>query len=120
MDNQMPILQLEKISKKFGSLEILKDVDLAIHPGESVSIVGPSGAGKSTLLHVAGLMEKPSGGAVIIQGQSHENMAESETAKKRLDTIGFLFQFHFLLPDFDVLENVLIPCRLAEIQLTVV
>ncbi|MCB4755670.1 MAG: ABC transporter ATP-binding protein [Elusimicrobia bacterium] len=108
-----PILELKNISKSFGDLVVLRQVDLTLEKGTSIAIVGPSGAGKSTLLHIAGLMEKPSGGEVWINGHAGHTLPESERARERLNTIGFLFQFHYLLPDFNVLENVLLPPRLA-------
>lgn len=107
------ILSLEKVEKKFGDLRILNGVDFSLRAGESAAIVGPSGAGKSTLLHIAGLMEKPSAGRVVLNGRDVTQSNDRERAGERLNRIGFLFQFHHLLPEFDVLENVLIPARLA-------
>jgi len=117
MDNKSKsdvILALTHISKQFGKLEILKRVDLQLKKSESIAIVGPSGIGKSTLLHIAGVMERPTKGEVEIGGEKTSSLSEALTSRLRLDKIGFLFQFHYLLPDFDVLENVLIPCRLAQ------
>jgi len=113
------ILKLENVSKQFGDLKILEGVSLVLSAGDSVAVVGPSGAGKSTLLHIAGLMEKPSHGVVSIEGQTTGIMSELDKARRRLDAIGFLFQFHHLLPDFNVLENVLMPFRLAGESITV-
>lgn len=110
MDN---IVQLEGVCKKFGTLEILKDIDFKLSPGESVSIFGPSGSGKSTFLHILGLMEKSSAGNVRIANQNVKNLSENALSLLRLNLIGFIFQFHHLLPDFNLLENVLMPCRLA-------
>ena len=107
------ILELRGLSKSFGELEILRCVDFELKEGASAAILGPSGAGKSTLLHIAGLMEKPTAGSVVLQGRPIDALSENERARERLNTIGFLFQFHYLLPDFNVLENVLIPPRLA-------
>lgn len=109
----VPLLQLQNIQKKFGSLEILDGVDLDVTAGQRVAILGPSGAGKSTLLHIAGLMEPPTSGEMTFQNQNALKLSESEMAQIRLNSIGFLFQFHYLLPDFNVLENTLIPVRLA-------
>lgn len=109
----VPVLELEKVSKSFGPLEILQAVDLTLREGESIAILGPSGAGKSTLLHIAGLMESPTKGSVVLNGKRAEAWSEPETAGQRLNTIGFLFQFHYLLPDLNVWENTLIPCRIA-------
>lgn len=107
------VLRLEKISKSFGELQILREVDFVLNEGETIAIVGPSGAGKSTLLHVAGLMERPTSGQVFINSKNTSSMDEALRAQQRLNSIGFLFQFHHLLPDFNLLENVLIPARLA-------
>ena len=112
MDNV--VLSLKNVCKSFGPIEILKDVNLDLCMGEAISIVGPSGTGKSTLLHIAGLMERPSSGSILIEGQRTEIMPEWARGKQRLNKIGFLFQFHYLLPDLDVFENVLMPCRLAK------
>jgi lipoprotein-releasing system ATP-binding protein len=113
-----PVLELKNISKNFGSIEILKGVHLSVGSGEMIAILGPSGSGKSTLLHIAGLMERPTEGSVAISSQIIESQNEQQRAKMRLDEIGFLFQFHYLLSDFDVLENVLIPSRLAKDDLS--
>lgn len=116
MDNNTnaPILSLKNISKNFGSLEILQNINFEINAGDTVGILGPSGAGKSTLLHIAGLMENPTEGSVEFLGQRTENCPDSLRAQMRLDSIGFIFQFHHLLPEFNVLENVLIPCRIGK------
>lgn len=108
------ILQLTDLSKSFGALRILEKINLVIGEGKSVAIVGPSGTGKSTLLHLAGLMEKPTHGTVSLNGYPTAAMSENERAMERLNTIGFLFQFHHLLADFTLLENVLLPARLAK------
>jgi lipoprotein-releasing system ATP-binding protein len=118
MGKDTSLLKMSDISKSFGSLEILKDIELDMAAGETVAIVGPSGSGKSTLLHIAGLMDHPSGGDIILDGKDTTRLSETERARFRLNTIGFVFQFHHLLPDFNVLENVLIPSRLADDDLT--
>ncbi len=107
------ILELQGISKSFGHLEILRDLAFELKEGQSVAILGPSGSGKSTFLHIAGLMEKPTAGEILLRGKKAGALSEDERARERLDTIGFLFQFHYLLPEFNVLENVLVPPRLA-------
>jgi lipoprotein-releasing system ATP-binding protein len=107
------VLELRGVAKRFGDLEILSGVDLALTAGRSAAVIGPSGAGKSTLLHIAGLMERPTGGTVLIRSRDAGGLSEAERARERLDTVGFLFQFHYLLPDFDVIENVMMPSRIA-------
>jgi lipoprotein-releasing system ATP-binding protein len=108
------VLALNSIGKRYGELEILTNLGLTLGAGESVAVLGPSGVGKSTLLHIAGLMERPTAGSVWIDGKDTGNFSEPERARQRLDAIGFLFQFHYLLPDFDVLENVMMPARIAD------
>lgn len=108
-----PILELSGVGKSFGQLQILSGVNLTLSAGKSAAVLGPSGVGKSTLLHIAGLMERPSAGIVKINGREAGNLGDVDLARERLNTIGFLFQFHYLLPDFDVLENVLMPARIA-------
>ncbi len=115
MDN---LLHLSDVRKQFGSLEILQGVSLDVQVGKKIAILGPSGAGKSTLLHVAGLMERPSEGKVLFKGKDSSLLSEKETAALRLNSIGFLFQFHYLLPDFNILENTMIPVRLAGANLS--
>lgn len=112
-DDAPLVLELANVSKSFGALQILNDVSLRVAAGKSAAVIGPSGSGKSTLLHIAGLMDRPTQGTVKLNGQETGSLSEPERARHRLDTIGFLFQFHYLLPDFDVMENVLIPARLA-------
>lgn len=107
------ILELTGVSKSYRDVQVLNNLDFRIEKGQAVAILGPSGAGKSTLLHIAGLMDHPTSGSVSIDGRSANNLSEKELARLRLDSVGFVFQFHYLLADFDVLENVLIPCRFA-------
>lgn len=113
------VLEFRSVGKRFGDLEILTEVNLALTAGRSAAVIGPSGAGKSTLLHIAGLMERPTSGSVLINSRNTADLNDREHARERLDTIGFLFQFHYLLPDFDVLENILMPARIAGDDLTV-
>jgi lipoprotein-releasing system ATP-binding protein len=101
------------IKKQFGDLQVLKGVDLTVKQGEVVSIVGPSGAGKTTLLQILGTLDKPNEGEVVINHTSIQNLKEKELAKFRNQNIGFVFQFHQLLPEFNALENVILPALIA-------
>ena len=94
-------------------VEVLKGVDLAVEPGELVAVVGPSGSGKSTLLHLLGALDRPDGGTIEIGGRSLAGLSGAQLAGFRNRTIGFVFQFHQLLPDFTALENVMLPGRIA-------
>jgi lipoprotein-releasing system ATP-binding protein len=110
-------LELRGVRRSFsqagGTLEILRGVDLAIVPGEMVALVGPSGAGKSTLLHIAGLLEPPTSGHVIYGGRDCAKLSEAARTRLRRDRIGFVYQFHHLLPEFSALENVMMPQLVA-------
>lgn len=107
------MIQLEDIHKSFGSLEVLRGVSLHIREHEVVSIVGPSGAGKTTLLQVAGTLYKPDSGRVIIHGEDVGTLSRRALARFRNRRLGFIFQFHQLLPEFTALENVMIPGMIA-------
>lgn len=107
------MIQTEGITKSFGSLQVLKGIDLTIHPGEIVAIVGPSGAGKTTLLQIIGTLDTPDSGRLIINGTETSRLNEKELAAFRNKNIGFVFQFHQLLPEFTALENVMIPALIA-------
>lgn len=107
------MIRLENITKSFGSLQVLRGIDLTIEKGEIVSIVGPSGAGKTTLLQIMGTLDMPDGGSVTIAGTQVGRMKERELSAFRNKHIGFVFQFHQLLPEFTALENVMIPAFIA-------
>ncbi|HAP01606.1 MAG TPA: lipoprotein-releasing system ATP-binding protein LolD [Bacteroidetes bacterium] len=103
------MIQAVNISKSYGELQVLKSVSVRIDKGEVVSIVGASGAGKSTLLHILGLLDRPDGGEVIIDDKTLTNISDKELSAFRNKHVGFVFQFHHLLPEFTALENVCIP-----------
>ena len=107
------MIQLEGITKSFGSLQVLRGIDLNIDKGEIVSIVGPSGAGKTTLLQIMGTLDAPDSGMITIDGTLVSRMKEKELSAFRNKHIGFVFQFHQLLPEFTALENVMIPAFIA-------
>ncbi|MCL2144163.1 MAG: ABC transporter ATP-binding protein [Endomicrobia bacterium] len=108
---EIKAVNLIKIYKKKDSpdIEVLKDINLDIKSGEKISFTGPSGAGKSTLIHTLGLMDRPTSGQVFIDGNDCYRSDDNYLCKMRKDNIGFMFQFHYLLADFTVLENVLLP-----------
>ena len=107
------MIELQGITKSFGTLQVLKGVDLQVEQGEVVSIIGPSGAGKTTLLQIMGTLDRPDQGCVSIGGVAVEQLKERELAAFRNLHIGFVFQFHQLLPEFTALENVMIPAFIA-------
>jgi lipoprotein-releasing system ATP-binding protein len=107
------MLQAEKIFKKYGQLQVLQGVDVQIEKGEIVSIVGSSGAGKSTLLHILGTLDTPDSGKIFLQGEALHLLKGKKLAAFRNKYIGFVFQFHHLLPEFSAMENVSIPGWIA-------
>lgn len=107
------MIDIKNITKSFGSLQVLKGIDLHVDKGEVVSIVGPSGAGKTTLLQIIGTLDKPDGGSIEIDGKNISRMNERELSHFRNNKIGFVFQFHQLLPEFSALENVMMPAFIA-------
>ena len=107
------MIELKGITKSFGSLQVLKGIDLTIGKGEVVSIVGPSGAGKTTLLQIMGTLDKADAGTITIDGTNVSKLKEKELSAFRNRHIGFVFQFHQLLPEFTALENVMIPALIA-------
>lgn len=107
------MIQTQQITKSFGSLQVLKGIDLTINDGEIVAIVGPSGAGKTTLLQILGTLDSADSGKLYINGTDTGALSEKELAAFRNKNIGFVFQFHQLLPEFTALENVMIPALIA-------
>ena len=107
------MIEIQGITKSFGELQVLKGIDLIIYKGEVVSVVGPSGAGKTTLLQIMGTLDKADCGSVVINGIELGNLKEKELSTFRNKQIGFVFQFHQLLPEFTALENVMIPALIG-------
>jgi len=112
-----PVLSVRGLSRTYdtatGGLTVLRGVDLDIMPGEIVGLIGPSGSGKSSLLHAAGLLEHPTEGEVRIDGEAVAALSDHDRTRIRLDRIGFVYQFHHLLPEFDARDNVALPLRIA-------
>ena len=108
-----PALRLENIARRYGAgetvVEVLNGAELTLWPGQSVALIAPSGAGKSTLLHIAGLLEKPDGGEVHVGGAPTAAMSDDQRTALRRGEIGFVYQFHHLLPEFSALENIMLP-----------
>ena len=111
------MLRLENVSRRYkegeGQLEVFRDLNMSLQAGEIVALVGQSGVGKSSLLHMAGLLEAPSGGEIYIGGVAASRLPEQERTRIRRDMIGFVYQAHHLLPEFDALENVVLPQMIA-------
>ena len=110
------MIQAQNINKSFGNLQVLKNVSLEVRKGEIVSIVGASGAGKTTLLQIVGSLDKPDNGTVLLNDTNINELKEKELAAFRNQNIGFIFQFHQLLPEFTALENVMMPALIAKIN----
>jgi lipoprotein-releasing system ATP-binding protein len=112
-----PVLSLSGLERRYksgeGELLVLDHVDLDVQPGEIVGLIGPSGSGKSSLLHAAGLLEEPSGGDVRINGASAWELSDEKRTEIRRNSIGFVYQFHHLLPEFDAIHNVALPALIA-------
>jgi lipoprotein-releasing system ATP-binding protein len=108
-----PVLRLERLERAYTQgnrrIEVLKGTSASFFPGETVALLGPSGAGKSTLLHIAGLLERPDGGQVLINGVDCGRLPDNEQTRMRRMEVGFVYQFHHLLPEFSALENVVLP-----------
>lgn len=115
--NNKSILQLKNVCKNFSQgsevLKVLQNVNLDIKPKEVVALIGPSGSGKSTLLQIAGLLDQPTSGEIILNGEKCSAASDAERTSLRRDYLGFVYQYHNLLPDFDALENVIIPQIIA-------
>ena len=107
------MIEIKNIHKSYGSLEVLKGINAVIEQGEIVSIVGASGAGKTTLLQIVGTLDKPDCGEILYDGRRVDNLPDREMARFRNGNIGFVFQFHQLLPEFTALENVMIPALIG-------
>ena len=107
------MIDIKNITKSFGSLQVLKGIDLHINRGEVVSIVGPSGAGKTTLLQIIGTLDRPDNGTVMVDGIDTTTLSQKGLADFRNRHLGFVFQFHQLLPEFTALENIMIPAYIA-------
>jgi lipoprotein-releasing system ATP-binding protein len=110
------MIQLQDITKSFDTLQVLKGINLNISKGEIVSIIGPSGAGKTTLLQIMGTLDKPDTGVICINGINIDRMKEKELSAFRNKYVGFIFQFHQLLPEFTALENIMIPAFIAGVS----
>ena len=112
-----PVLALRGLERVYkteaGDLPVLRGVDLDVYPGEVVGLIGPSGSGKSSLLHSAGLLERPDAGLVALEGRDCSKLSERARTRIRLGTVGFVYQFHHLLPEFSALENVAMPLMIA-------
>ena len=107
------MIEVKEIEKSYGTLQVLKKVSLSIENSKVVTIVGPSGAGKSTLLHIIGTLDKPDNGEVVIDGVNLNSLSDDKLAEFRNRHIGFVYQFHHLLPEFTALENVAMPALIA-------
>lgn len=114
-----PLLRLEQVERRYkqagAPLEVLRGADLDLWAGQSIALVAPSGAGKSTLLHIAGLLEKPDGGEVFVTGEATSRMSDAARTALRRGEIGFVYQFHHLLPEFSAIENIMLPQMIAGI-----
>lgn len=107
------MIEIKDVTKNFGSLQVLKGIDLRIEKGEVVSIVGPSGAGKTTLLQILGTLDKPDNGSVVVDGIETSTLSTNKLSEFRNKHLGFVFQFHQLLPEFTAIENIMIPAYIA-------
>ena len=111
--SQRDVLRLENIARRYDKLSVIESVNFALKAGETVALLGPSGSGKSSILHIAGLLEAPSEGEVYINGAGVSNLTDAERTAIRRDALGFVYQFHHLLPEFTALGNVSLPRLIA-------
>jgi len=120
MSEPVPVLELAGVTRTFHqagtALEVLRGVDFVLRPGEVTALVGPSGAGKSTLLHIAGLLERPTAGTVRVEGVDVSKADDGERTALRRSRLGFVYQFHHLLPEFSALENIVLPQMIAGVS----
>ena len=110
------MIDIKEVTKSFGNLQVLKGINLHINKGEMVSIVGPSGAGKTTLLQIIGTLDKPDSGNIIIEGTDVSQLSTKKLSEFRNQHLGFVFQFHQLLPEFTAIENIMIPAFIAGVS----
>lgn len=121
MDARTPLIELRKVTRKIGDgivFTLVKDIDLTIESGEFAAVTGPSGSGKSSLLYLLGLLDAPTAGDILVDGQFVNRLDDRALALMRLSLLGFVFQFHFLLPEFTALQNVTLPMRALEKRYT--
>ncbi len=115
--NSNAVLHIRHLRRSYqtgqGVIDVLKGANLTVSPGEIVGLIGPSGSGKSSLLHAAGLLERPTGGDILVEGRDCGSLSDAARTKIRLSSIGFVYQFHHLLPEFNALENVAMPVLIA-------
>lgn len=110
------VLEMRGVARHYDDLKILDQADFKIRPGELVALLGPSGSGKSSLLHIAGLLEKPTAGQVLFGGKATDSMSDRERTRLRRERIGFVYQAHHLLPEFNALQNVMVPQLIAGVS----
>ena len=111
-----PVLRLEGVARRYGELVVVEEIDFTLAAGETAALLGPSGSGKSSLLHIAGLLEGASAGEVHILGRATSTLNDAERTRIRRDTLGFVYQFHHLLPEFSALGNVCLPQLIAGVK----
>ncbi|WP_375203140.1 ABC transporter ATP-binding protein [Hyphococcus sp.] len=111
-----PVLRLENVARRYGDLVVVEEINFSLHPGETAALLGPSGSGKSSLLHIAGLLEAASAGEVHINGRATSTLNDAERTRIRRATLGFVYQFHHLLPEFSALGNVSLPQLIAGVK----